>query len=127
MDIKKLKGSVQLAQLRYKSDPSEANKTILDNAVQAYESAQKSESEKNEQVSGHSASEAHSQAQIEGEKQLKATEKATKNAAASSNVVAPATTAEGGDASGNIPEGTNNSGEPAAKSETAEKKTEEQA
>ena len=127
MDIKKLKGSAQLAALRYKADPSEANKTILDNAVQAFESAQKSESEKIEQISGDSAAEAHAGAQAEGEKQLQAIQdaKTATTKVKASKVVTPSTTAVNDDATGSIPEGTASTGETAATE--PEKKTDEQA
>lgn len=60
MDVKKLKASVQLAEMRFTADPSEANKAVLDQANQLLESAPKPEVEsapkleveKNEQVSG---------------------------------------------------------------------------
>lgn len=52
MEIKQLKASLQLAQMRLNSDPSESNQAIYDHAKQAYESCLKSESPKIEQVSG---------------------------------------------------------------------------
>lgn len=54
MEIKQLKASLQLAQMRLNSDPSESNQAIYDHAKQAYESFLKSESPKIEQVSGKS-------------------------------------------------------------------------
>ena len=54
MEIKQLKASLQLAQMRLNSDPSESNQAIYDHAKQAYESYLKSQSPKIEQVSGKS-------------------------------------------------------------------------
>ena len=56
MDLKQLKASMQLAQMRLNSVPSAANQQLFDQAKDVYENAKNPESQKNDQVSVDSLS-----------------------------------------------------------------------
>ncbi|SDG71560.1 hypothetical protein SAMN04487996_12253 [Dyadobacter soli] len=52
MDIKKLKASLQLAEMRLRAAPSDATQALYDQAKEAYDALANSKVEKNAQVSG---------------------------------------------------------------------------